>query len=101
MNKTEAVSDKEINTAGEQQLATDLELISLLRENPDILQRHPELLVVLEVPHQAGAAVSLIERQIAILRKQTSAQDERLHELIEVAHDNVRLAKICKNTMAY
>ena len=93
MNKTEAVSDKEINTDGEQQLATDLELISLLRENPDILQRHPELLAVLEVSHQTGGAVSLIERQVAVLRKQTRTQDERLRDLIEVAHDNVRLAK--------
>ena len=47
LNIEETVSKRE------QQLATDLELISLLRENSDILQRHPELLAVLEVPHQS------------------------------------------------
>ncbi len=93
MNKTEVANKEDINTAREQQLATDLELISLLRENPDILQRHPELLAVLEVPHQTGSAVSLIERQIAVLRQQGSTQDDRLRELMDVARDNMRLSE--------
>ena len=74
MNKTkikDEVSNEETATQREQQLATELELISLLRENPDILQRHPELLAVLEIPHQSGQAISLIERQVAVLRQQT------------------------------
>ena len=52
--------NNEETTEREQLLAVDLELISLLRENSDILQRHPELLAVLEVPHQSWSAVSLI-----------------------------------------
>jgi uncharacterized protein YigA (DUF484 family) len=86
------LNSEEIVTKHEQQLATDLELISLLRESPDILQRHPELLAVLEVPHQTGQAVSLIEKQVAVLRQQTEAQDKRLRELMDVARDNERLA---------
>lgn len=78
--------------AHEQQLATDLELISLLRDNPDILDRHPELLVALEVPHQSGSAVSLIEKQVSVLREQIQMQDDRLCELMNVARDNERLA---------
>ncbi len=89
--------DTELNneetTESELQLAVDLEIISLLRENADILQRHPELLTVLEVPHQSGQAVSLIERQVTILRQQTQAQDKRLRELMNVARDNERLAE--------
>lgn len=87
------INSEETSTLREQQLATDLELISLLRENPDILQRHPELLVVLEVPHQTGQAVSLIERQVAVLRQQMQTQDKRLCELMNVARDNERLAE--------
>ena len=87
LNIEETVSKRE------QQLATDLELISLLRENPDILQRHPELLAVLEVSHQSGSAVSLIERQVTVLRQQTQAQDKRLRELMNVARYNERLAE--------
>ena len=79
--------------AQEQQLATDLELISLLRENTDILQRHPGLLAVLEIPHETGKAVSLIERQVVVLRDKIQQQDARLCELMDVARDNERLAQ--------
>ncbi len=81
-------------TAHEQRLATDLELISLLRDNPDILNRHPELITILEVTHQSGSAVSLIERQVGVLRQQIKTQDNRLRELMGVARDNERLAEI-------
>jgi len=83
----------EAPTASEQQLTADLELISLLRENADILQRHPELLAMLEVPHQSGQAVSLIERQVTILRQRLQLQDSHLRELMNVARDNQRLAQ--------
>ncbi len=79
--------------AREQQLTNDLELISLLRETPDILHRYSELLTILEVPHESGKAVSLIERQVAVLREQNQSQDNRLRELMDVARDNERLAE--------
>ncbi|MCK4834698.1 MAG: DUF484 family protein [Gammaproteobacteria bacterium] len=87
------LSEEEITVEHEQQLATDLQLISLLRENPDILERHPELVAVLEVAHQSGGAVSLIERQVAVLRQKIQAQENRLRELMDVARDNERLAE--------
>ena len=96
MNKAKTINKKttseESSTEQERQLAADLELISLLRENVDILERHPELLALLEVPHETGKAVSLIERQVVVLRQKTQTQDERLRELMDVARDNERLA---------
>lgn len=77
----------------EEMLADELQLISLLKQCPDILQRHPELLAELEVPHDSGAAVSLIERQISVLRDKNQQLDTRLCELMEVARDNERLAQ--------
>lgn len=94
--KTKTIKEELIEDsaeAQEQQLATDLELISLIRENSDILQRHPELLAVLEVPHETGKAVSLIERQVGVLREKIQQQDDRLCELMDVARDNERLAQ--------
>lgn len=95
--KTKIIKKEVINeesaTTHEQQLATDLELISLIRENTDILQRHPELLAVLDVPHESGSAVSLIERQVSVLREKIQIQDNRLCELMDVARDNERLAQ--------
>lgn len=98
MNKTKIIkesvnSDKA--TEHEQQLATELQLISMLRENTGILTSHPELLAVLEVPHQSGKAVSLIERQVTILRQKIQAQDERLCDLMNFARDNERLSNSC------
>lgn len=78
----------------EQKLAKSLELISLLKETPDILSRHPELLAILEVPHETGKAVSLIERQVGVLRKQLKTEEDRLRNLMGVARDNERLANI-------
>lgn len=89
------LSEAEISNEAEQRLATDLQLISLLRENADILNRHPELLAVLEVTHQSGGAVSLIERQVEVLRQQSQAQENRLRELMDVARDNERLSQTC------
>jgi uncharacterized protein YigA (DUF484 family) len=96
VNKTKIIKDT-LNTGEsteqEQYLVTELQLISMLRENADILLRHPELLAVLEVPHQSGKAVSLIERQVTVLRKKMKTQDNRLRDLMDVARDNERLAK--------
>jgi len=91
----QSLSDDEISNQHEQQLAIDLQLISLLRENADILNRHPELLAELEVMHQSGGAVSLIERQVEVLRQKSKVQENRLRELMDVAHDNERLSQIC------
>jgi len=97
VNKAKTIDKKtdseQPSTEQERQLAVDLELISLLRDNADILERHPELLAILEVPHETGTAVSLIERQVSVLRQKTKTQDDRLRELMDVARDNERLAK--------
>jgi uncharacterized protein len=91
---TNKIKNEEITDHCEQQLATELQLISMLRENPDILIRHPEVIAVLEVPHHSGSAVSLIERQVTVLRQQIQQQEDRLLELMDVARDNERLAGI-------
>lgn len=88
------LDNEEISSEREQQLATELQLISMLRDNADILNRHPELLSVLEITHQSGGAVSLIERQVAVLRQQIQKQENHLLELVDVARDNERLSEI-------
>jgi uncharacterized protein YigA (DUF484 family) len=94
VNKIKQENNEEISTHQEQQLVTELQLVSMLRENSDILNRHPELLTVLEVTHQSGGAVSLIERQVAVLRSQLHEQEKRMLELMDVARDNERLSGI-------
>ena len=77
----------------QQTLDTEQQLLELLKDYPDILVRNPALLAELEVPHQAGKAVSLIERQVSVLRDKLRATDRRLRELMDIARDNERLAQ--------
>ena len=79
-------------TQEEEKLTDELQLISLLKQHGDILQRHPELLAELEVPHQAEGAVSLIERQVGVLREKLKVGDSHLRELMDIARINERLA---------
>jgi uncharacterized protein YigA (DUF484 family) len=77
----------------QQTLDTEQQLLELLKDYPDILVRNPALLAELEVPHQAGKAISLIERQVSVLRDKLQATDRRLRELMDIARDNERLAQ--------
>ncbi|MGQ0528946.1 MAG: DUF484 family protein [Panacagrimonas sp.] len=64
------------------------EIAAYLRAHPDFLLRFPELLESLELQHAAGSAVSLIERQVEILRGRSQRLEDRLSQLLEVARDN-------------
>lgn len=77
----------------QQTLDTEQQLLELLKDCPDILVRNPALLAELEVPHEAGKAISLIERQVSVLREKLNTTDKRLCELMNIARANERLAE--------
>lgn len=62
-----------------------------LREHPDFFERNPELLADIQLPHASGQAISLIERQVGLLRERNDTLHEKLSELVETARDNDRL----------
>ena len=64
---------------------------SYLRKNPDFLNQHPDILEALEINHQSGAAVSLIERQVEQLRASSADKSKRLKRLVQVAAENEKL----------
>jgi uncharacterized protein YigA (DUF484 family) len=73
----------------------DEDIASWLRANPDFFQRNAELLASLRLPHNSGGAVSLVERQIEVLREKNQTADSRLTELVGIARSNEALtAKI-------
>lgn len=71
---------------------TQEEIAAWLSANPDFFQHHSELLASLRLPHASGSAVSLIERQIEVLREKVHASDSRLTELVAIARANEQLA---------
>lgn len=64
-----------------------------LRNNPHFFNEHPELLTQLHIPHPTGDAVSLVERQMSLLREQNEKTRQKLDELIDVARANEELAR--------
>ena len=62
-----------------------------LREHPDFFQQHSDLLAELTLPHESGSAVSLVERQVAILRERNMDMRHRLSKLLDNARDNDKL----------
>ncbi len=62
-----------------------------LREHPDFFQEQGDLLALLQIPHASGGAVSLVERQISVLRDQNQDLKRKLMELVQVARENDRL----------
>jgi uncharacterized protein YigA (DUF484 family) len=69
----------------------DEQIVDYLRAEPDFFQRHPNLLSELNLPHDTGQAVSLIERQVAILRERNMQMRRRMNELLQAAKDNDEL----------
>lgn len=63
-----------------------------LKRNPDFFERHSSLLGTLRLPHITGGTVSLVERQVSVLRQKDLKLERRLKELLEVARANDLLA---------
>lgn len=73
--------------------ATEREINAYLKAHPDYFERNPGVLVHLRLPHDNGPdTVSLIERQVAILREKNRKLDNKLRELLGLARANDVLA---------
>lgn len=67
------------------------EVARYLRDHPDFFEAHQDVLAGMILPHETGAAVSLIERQVQILREQKDEQKRKLQYLISTAKNNEKL----------
>ena len=63
-----------------------------LEDNPDFFERHSALLSSLRLPHVAGGTVSLVERQVSVLRQKDLKLERQLKDLLDVARANDTLA---------
>jgi len=65
-----------------------------LQQNNDFFERHPQLLARLRLQHpRNGATVSLIERQVEVLREKYQTLELKLAEFVRVARGNNVLAE--------
>jgi uncharacterized protein len=65
-----------------------------LQHHPDFFERHQALLARLRLPHvRGGSTISLVERQIEVLREKHAALEGKLAELVQVARGNDTIAE--------
>jgi len=74
---------------------TDEEIVArYLQHNPDFFERHQPLLTRLRLPHvRSGSTISLVERQVEVLRDKHAALEEKLAEFVRVARSNDAIAE--------
>lgn len=67
----------------------EAEVVDYLQHNPDFFERNAPLLSKLRLPHDRGSAtVSLVERQVQVLRDKNQLLDNKVREFVEVAREN-------------
>jgi uncharacterized protein YigA (DUF484 family) len=73
---------------------SDLSVAEYLQTYPDFFERNSSLLTKLRLPHvrDVGATVSLVERQVEVLRERNQSLERKLKELVDVARANDALA---------
>ncbi|MFT7690302.1 MAG: hypothetical protein ACI88U_001021, partial [Porticoccaceae bacterium] len=49
-----------------------------LRDNPTFLDNHQDILESMDLPHHSGSAVSLVERQVSVMRDRNTEIRARL-----------------------
>ena len=67
---------------------TNKEVTDFLLFNPDFLSKNPEILNSIEVIHETGGAVSLIQRQVEMLRENYNSTTNNLLDLLSIAKAN-------------
>jgi uncharacterized protein YigA (DUF484 family) len=69
------------------------DVMDYLKHHPECLERNPEILANLTFPHESGSAVSLVERQIKVLRDNNQQLKNQLSELVHIARENEELSQ--------
>ena len=59
-----------------------------LRNNPTFLNDNADILESIVVSHDSGSAISLVERQVGILRDRNKEMRGRLDNMLQTAHEN-------------
>lgn len=74
--------------------ASEESVSQYLLEHPDFFEHHPQLLARLRLHHpRQGTTISLIERQVDVMRQRYEAQERRLAEFVSVARANDQLSE--------
>ena len=95
MNSDNSAAEKiETESAGE---LTAQDVATYLKANPEFFIEQEDLLADLSLPHESGKAISLLERQVTILRDRGMDARHKLNNLLENARNNDQLFDTTRN----
>jgi uncharacterized protein YigA (DUF484 family) len=68
---------------------TEDSIADYLKSHPDFFERHAPLVLGLKLPHRVGgASISLVERQVSMLRQRNAQLERQFKDLVAVAKQN-------------
>ena len=73
------------------------QVVAYLKAHKNFFVDHEALLADISIPHETGKAVSLVERQVVVLRERNVELRERLTHLLDVARENDVLFEKMRN----
>jgi hypothetical protein len=76
---------------------SEKQIADYLRNHPEFFANQEDLLASLSLPHESGKAISLLERQVAILRDRGIEARQKLNNLLENARNNDQLFDTTRN----
>lgn len=88
--KSDNSAAEKIDTPSSSELSAD-DVVSYLKSNPEFFIEQDDLLADLSLPHESGKAISLLERQVTILRDRGVDARQKLNNLLENARNNDQL----------
>ncbi len=95
MNSDNSAAEK-IETESEVGLTAQA-VANYLKANPEFFIEQEDLLADLSLPHESGKAISLLERQVTILRDRGMDARHKLNNLLENARNNDQLFDTTRN----
>ena len=85
------MSEQNSDERTEQTAPSEAQVVEYLKTHADFFEHHRKLLADLELPHDSGSAVSLVERQVSVLRDRNMDMRHRLSKLLDNARENDKL----------
>ena len=76
---------------------TRREVASYLNSHPDFFVEHDNLLLKMELPHKAKGTISLVEKQVDIMRERQKKAKKQLNEFVASAKRNKEIFDISRN----
>jgi uncharacterized protein YigA (DUF484 family) len=62
-----------------------------LSQNPDFFQQNPDIFEAINISHDSGKAISLVERQVSLFRKKNKELSTQIEHILSTANDNATL----------